>query len=191
MIGHLTGSVIETADNHILLSVGGVGYKVHTTEASLRDASLTTELSLYTHLAVRETALDLYGFTTRSELEFFELLIGISGIGPKVGLSILSAALPETLYTAVVNEDTSVLTKVSGIGKKNASKIILELKNKIDRFSGQFEGQKTTSEDIEVFEALEALGYNPRSVQELMKSGLLDGLNTIDRIKESIKHLSQ
>ena len=190
MIGHLTGSVIETGDSSLLLSVGGVGYKVYTTEASLRDASLSTELSLYTYLAVRETALDLYGFPTRSELEFFELLIGISGIGPKVGLSILNAALPETLYTAVVNEDTSVLTKVSGIGKKNASKIILELKNKIDRFAGQFEGQTTTSEDIEVFEALEALGYNPRSVQELMKSGQLEGLSTNEKIKKALRLLT-
>ena len=190
MIGHLTGSVIETVDSYLLLSVGGVGYKVFTTDASLRDASLSTELSFYTHLAVRETALDLYGFATRSELEFFELLIGISGIGPKVGLSILNAALPETLYTAVVNEDTSVLTKVSGIGKKNASKIILELKNKIDRFSGQFEGQATTSEDIEVFEALEALGYNPRSVQELMKSEDLEGLTANEKIKKLIKLLA-
>jgi len=191
MIGHLTGSVIEANAGHILLSAGGVGYKVFTTEASLRDASVSTELSFYTYLAVRETALDLYGFPTRQELEFFELLIGISGIGPKVGLSILNSALPETLYTAVVNEDISVLTKVSGIGKKNASKIILELKNKIDRFSGQFENTTTNSEDLEVFEALEALGYNPRSVQELMKTAQLDGLDTGEKIKELIKQLGK
>ncbi len=72
MIGHLSGTVIETAGTYILLSVGGVGYKVHVTEASVRDASLSSTMSLYTHLAVRETALDLYGFPTRNELEFFD-----------------------------------------------------------------------------------------------------------------------
>jgi len=190
MIGHLSGTVIEAGDTYILLSVGGVGYKVYGTEASLRDASLSSTLSLYTHLAVRETALDLYGFPTRNELEFFELLIGISGIGPKVGLSILNAALPETLYMAIVNDDTSVLTKVSGIGKKNAQKIILELKNKIDKFSGTFEGSTQSTDDIELFETLEALGYDSRSIQELMKSGELADLDIKSKIALAIKLLS-
>jgi Holliday junction DNA helicase RuvA len=189
MIGHLSGTVIEAGDTYILLSVGGVGYKVHVTEASVRDASLSSTMSLYTHLAVRETALDLYGFPTRNELEFFELLIGISGIGPKVGLSILNAALPETLYMAIVNDDTSVLTKVSGIGKKNAQKIILELKNKIDKFSGTFEGSTQSTDDIELFETLEALGFDSRSIQELMQTDALRGLNITDKIKESIRLL--
>ena len=189
MIGHLSGTVIEAGDTYLLLSVGGVGYKVYVTEASVRDASLSSTLSLYTHLAVRETALDLYGFPTRNELEFFELLIGISGIGPKVGLSILNAALPETLYMAIVNDDTSVLTKVSGIGKKNAQKIILELKNKIDRFSGTFEGSTQSTDDIELFETLEALGYDSRSIQELMKSGELADLDIKSKIALAIKLL--
>lgn len=191
MIGHLSGEVVEVIDGYVLLSVGGVGYKVYGTEASLRDASLSSTISLYTHLSVRETALDLYGFPTRQELEFFELLIGISGIGPKVGLSILNSALPETLYMAIVNDDTSVLTKVSGIGKKNASKIILELKNKIDRFAGSFEHSTQSTDDIEVFEALEALGYNPRDVQEILKSEELSGLTGSAKIKEAIKMLGK
>jgi len=191
MIGHLSGTVIETAGTYILLSVGGVGYKVHVTEASVRDASLSSTMSLYTHLAVRETALDLYGFPTRNELDFFELLIGISGIGPKVGLSILNAALPETLYSAIVNDDTSVLTKVSGIGKKNAQKIILELKNKIDRFAGSFEGSTQSTDDIEVFEALEALGFDPRSIQEVLKMEELSVLSGSAKIKEVIKMLGK
>ena len=189
MIGHLSGTVVEVGDTYLLLSVGGVGYKVYVTEASVRDASLSSTLSLYTHLAVRETALDLYGFPTRNELDFFELLIGISGIGPKVGLSILNAALPETLYMAIVNDDTSVLTKVSGIGKKNAQKIILELKNKIDRFAGSFEGSTQSTDDIELFETLEALGYDSRSIQELMKSGELADLDIKSKIALAIKLL--
>ena len=189
MIGHLHGTVIEKQESELLVSVMGVGYKVFCPTALALSISSGDDISIFTYLAVRETALDLYGFGTKQELEFFKLLITISGIGPKVGLSILNAALPETLYIAIKQKDTSVLTKVSGIGKKNAEKIILELQNKVDRFAGSFTETTETNQDIEVFEALEALGFDPKSIQEVLKNEKLQNLETSAKIKESIKLL--
>ncbi len=191
MIGHLHGTVIDIYENNIIISVMGVGYEVTCPTALIASTSIDEHLSVYTHLAVRETALDLYGFETKAELEFFQLLITISGIGPKVGLSIINAALPETLYMAIKQEDTSVLTKVSGIGKKNAQKIILELKNKVDKFAGSFTGVEQNNHDIEVFEALEALGFDSRSIQEVLKEETLSNLETSQKIKEAIKLLGK
>jgi len=189
MIGHLQGTVLHKEGSQLIISVMGVGYKVSCPDSLALSVSLDEQISIFTYLAVRETALDLYGFATKQELEFFELLITISGIGPKVGLSIINAALPETLYLAIKQEDTSVLTKVSGIGKKNAQKIILELKNKVDRFAGSFENMEQNNQDIEVFEALEALGFDSRSIQEVIKEDALANLETPQKIKEAIKLL--
>jgi len=189
MIGHLHGTVIDTTETSLIISCMGVGYIVSVPQSLLQKTTLEDHVSVYTHLAVRETALDIYGFETKQELDFFKLLITISGIGPKVGLSILNAALPETLYIAITKGDTSVLTKVSGIGKKNAEKIILELKNKVDRFAGSF--TETHNTDIEVFEALEALGFDSKSIQEVLKDDSLSGLETPGKIKQAIKLLGK
>ena len=108
MIGHLHGTVVDIYENNLIISVMGVGYEVACPHALITSATMDEHISVYTHLAVRETALDLYGFGTKQELEFFQLLITISGIGPKVGLSIINAALPETLYAAIKQKDTSV-----------------------------------------------------------------------------------
>lgn len=189
MIGHLQGTILSKEGSQFIISVMGVGYKVSCPESLALSLSIDDHASVFTYLAVRETALDLYAFETKQELEFFELLITISGIGPKVGLSIINAALPETLYLAIKQEDTSVLTKVSGIGKKNAQKIILELKNKVDKFAGSFENMEQNTQDIEVFEALEALGFEPRAIQEVLKHEQLQNLETSAKIKESIKLL--
>jgi len=191
MIGHLHGTVIEKQESELLISVMGVGYKVSCPTALIVASGVDEHISVYTHLAVRETALDLYGFATKQELDFFQLLITISGIGPKVGLSIINAALPETLYTAIKQKDTSVLTKVSGIGKKNAEKIILELQNKVDRFASSFEGSEQSTQDIEVFEALEALGFDSRSIQDVLKDETLTSLKTSAKIKQAIKLLGK
>ncbi len=189
MIGHLNGTIIDKQEGQLVISVMGVGYQVACPLGLSNESVIDGHVSVYTHLAVRENALDLYGFATKQELEFFQLLITISGIGPKVGLSIINAALPETLYMAIKQEDTSVLTKVSGIGKKNAQKIILELKNKVDRFAGSFANTPQDNQDIEVFEALEALGFDSRSIQEVLKLDELQSLSGSAKIKQAIKLL--
>lgn len=191
MIGHLTGNVIDVLDGGVLLNVQGVGYKVSTTDQTCSFVEQNQTVSLYTHLAVREQALDLYGFLTKQEIDFFELLITISGIGPKGALGILSAADPITLYTAIKKEDATVLTKVSGIGKKNADKIILELQKKVAKFDAEFGDNQAAEYDMEVFEALEALGFDTRSIQKALQEDSLRGLDTSAKIKAAIKLLGK
>jgi Holliday junction DNA helicase RuvA len=133
MIGQLVGTIAYRAERHIILEVGGVGYKVFvSSETQLALGAITPEpVRLWTYLAVREGALDLYGFLEKSELDFFELLLSVSGIGPKSALAILSLAPPATLEKAIVAGDSSYLTKVSGIGRKSAEKIIVELRERL------------------------------------------------------------
>lgn len=185
MIGHLTGTIIHRDLKSLILDVGGVGYKIHTNTATLGDDR--TAASFWTYLAVRENALDLYGFPTKIELEFFELLLSVSGIGPKSALGILSLASVTELRRAIQSGDTSHLTRVSGIGKKNAEKIVLELKDKIDDVSDV--GSEHTTRDIDVIEALTALGYSERDAREALKK--VTATDSIDaKIKQALKLLS-
>ncbi|MFW0871289.1 MAG: Holliday junction branch migration protein RuvA [Patescibacteria group bacterium] len=191
MIGYLTGTVLDTSDKRTIINVGGVGYVVYATERTLEICLVGMDTSLYIHTIVREQALDLYGFSTLREQELFELLITISGIGPKVALGILNATTVENLIQAVLKKESSVLTKVSGIGKKNAEKIILELENKIDESWKEAGARDTDNEDLEVFEALEALGYRSRDIQEILKDSSLEGLDTSGKVRKAIKLLSK
>lgn len=189
MIGKITGTVEKAELGWLIVDVNGLGYKVHTPLTILEQAGEKAIISLWTHLAVRETALDLYGFETEDELRFFELLLTISGIGPKSALSILNVAPPQTLYQAIDSGDTSYLTKVSGIGKKSAQKIVLELKDKIGSLGDKY----TVSEgspDVDVIEALESLGYSPHHAREVMRDMPNTLETTSDRVKWALKKLS-
>ncbi|MBI2045968.1 MAG: Holliday junction branch migration protein RuvA [Parcubacteria group bacterium] len=168
MISHLTGDIIFSGNRFVILGVGGVGYKIFTAMTAIRADLKKARVSFWTHLAVRENALDLYGFLTRAELEFFELLITVSGIGPKTALGIMEIAPTDTLKKAIASGDSSYLTDVSGIGKKNAHKIILELQNKLGG-DGGIQDDNLRKEDIETLEALETLGYSIREARETLK----------------------
>ena len=169
----------------IVLS-GGVGYVVYGTESAILGASLGARVSLWTHLSVREDALDLYGFLNREELRFFRLLIGISGIGPKSALNVLSLADITTLTRAVTQGDGTYLTKVSGIGKKLSEKIVLELKEKV----GTFKSDDTLPQtEIESVEALEALGYPARDTRELVRALAKEEATTQQIIKKALRTL--
>ncbi|OHA95884.1 MAG: Holliday junction DNA helicase RuvA, partial [Candidatus Zambryskibacteria bacterium RIFCSPHIGHO2_02_FULL_39_16] len=152
MIGTLNGTVRHKDLSKLVVDVSGVGYKVLVTTETALDIATGSPIFLWTHLVVRETSLELFGFLDKETLDAFELLITISGIGPKSALGILNVASPSTLRQAVASGDTTYLTRVSGIGKKNAEKIVLELKDKM----------KITKEDTSVDtrsegDALEAL----------------------------------
>lgn len=188
MIGTLTGKITHKNEKFIIVDVGGVGYQVNTVADTVLNTKIGDELYLFTYLAVRENALDLYGFTTKEELDFFHLLIGVSGIGPKSALTILSVAPPPILKQAVGSGDTSYLTKVSGIGRKNAEKIILELKDKLGSLE---QDDKGVGQDSDIFEALEALGFTSRDAREVLKRIPSEIKNTNERIKEAIKILGQ
>ncbi len=188
MIAKLTGTLDSRTTRFAVLDVGGVGYKVFVSEETLKTLPTIAgaALSLWTHLAVRENALDLYGFAAREELEFFELLLGVSGIGPKSALAILSLAPPETLARAIGASDSSYLTRVSGIGKKSAEKIIIELRDKI----GTLElGGESLAEEGEAIEALQALGYTLREARAALKRVGAETAGTGDKVKAALKLL--
>lgn len=186
MIGHLKGTLIHQDLKSVILDVAGVGYKIYTNTASLESQTGKT-LEFWTYLAVRENALDLYGFTKREELEFFELLLTVSGIGPKSAMGILSVATLQNLRHAVSTGDTSHLTKVSGVGKKNAEKIVLELKDKLE--NAKFESGHSISGDVDALEALKSLGYGEREAREALKK-VTDSKDTGDKVKKALKLLS-
>ncbi|MEK7194558.1 MAG: Holliday junction branch migration protein RuvA [Patescibacteria group bacterium] len=188
MIGTISGLVRHKNLNQIYVDVGGIGYKIAVTTDTALEAEMAGVLFLWTHLAVRENALDLYGFLDKETLDVFELLISISGIGPKTALGILNVATPSMLRKAVANDDTSYLTKVSGIGKKNAQKIVLELRDKLTT-TMEDKSDNLRSEG-DVMEALVSLGYNERDVREVLKKIPKDLKKDSERVKFALKLLS-
>lgn len=191
MISRLKGILETKAEKYVIMDIGGVGFKVFVSTATLENLPAAGQSAvLHTHLNVREEALDLYGFLTQEELKFFELLLTISGVGPKVALGVLSIASVKTLVSAIAKGEVEFLTKVSGIGTKIAQKIILELKDKIVKL-GFEAGEAATLEDYEVIDALIGLGYTPnqarRAVRDLPKN--MKGVEK--RIKEALKTLGK
>lgn len=189
MISALSGTVRHKDLHSLVVDVGGVGYKVSVTTDVALEANPSSPIFLWTHLAVRETSLDLYGFLDKAALEVFELLITISGIGPKTALGIMNVASPEMLRQAVGTGDTSYLTRVSGIGKKNAEKIVLELKDKLK----VSEGDRTldTKGEGDALEALVSLGYSERDSREALKQVPKETSGASERVKAALKVLSQ
>ncbi len=185
MISHLKGTLLYSDLKSVTLDVSGVGYKIYTNTSGLENSKGKTA-EFWTYLAVRENALDLYGFTKKEELDFFELLITVSGIGPKSALAILSVASLQNLKHAIVSGETSHLTKVSGIGKKNAEKIVIELKDKLD---GVIDMSHEIKGDVDALEALKSLGYGEREAREALKK-VTDGKDTGEKVKKALKFLS-
>lgn len=190
MIGQITGLITFKGDKYLIVDVGGVGYKVNVTNDTLASCPLNEERLFWTHLVVREDVLDLYGFVSKSEQDFFELLITVSGIGPKSALGILSLASPEILRKSIVSGNTDYLTKVSGIGKKNAEKIVLELKDKLGNL-GDFLSQDTFDIDNDVLAALQALGYSAREAAEAIKNIPDDTSELNDKIRAALRNMER
>ena len=188
MFGHITGKIYDLKGTKTVLKAGGIGFVIHSTPSYLTKLKTNQEASFWTHTAVRENDISLYGFETEEELRIFELLITVSGVGPKSGLAILSVAGVKSIEEAVATKDTSSLTKISGIGRKTAEKIVLELDGKL--VTSQ-KGQNRTSEDIDVFEALKSLGYRERDIQETIKKLPKDLVGTNEKIKYILKNLGK
>ncbi len=184
MIASLEGRVVHTSPGQIVLDVAGVGYKVRVKAVEL--FSEGQQLRIWTHMAVREDAMELYGFSEREDLNFFELLIKVSGVGPKTALGIISLATIPTLKQAIAGGDLSYLTKVSGIGRKTAEKIIVELRDKVGDESGQsLEGVG------DALEALIALGYGRREAQETLRKSDHGNLSVEDIVRKALADLSK
>lgn len=189
MIAQLRGTIAHTGLGYIILDVSGIGYHVRVTANTLQKLkSQKDAFTLWTHLAIRENAHDLYGFLIEEDLQFFEMLIGISGIGPRSALAILSLADVKTLRSAITHGDTSYLTRVSGIGKKNAEKIVLELRDKL----GALEADETyPKEQADTYEALRTLGYGAKESRDALNAVPKDIASMKERLKIALKELGK
>ncbi|MEA1925631.1 MAG: Holliday junction branch migration protein RuvA [Patescibacteria group bacterium] len=186
MIGKLKGKIDLIRNGFILLDVQGIGYRVYATDVALGKLARKDDAELYIHTNVKEDSITLYGFETLDELEIFELLLSISGVGPKSGLGILTIASPGTIRNAIIQEDSSILTRVSGIGKKTAERVILELKSKVDELPGKGTEAEATI-DQEVIEALITMGYSAAEAREALKAVSKNAKEISEKIKLALK----
>jgi Holliday junction DNA helicase RuvA len=185
MIGSIKGKIILKKEKFILIDVSGVGYKAFVSPSdSAFMKKVEDEVFLWTYLHVREDALDLFGFSEYTELEFFQMLLNVSGIGPKSALTILSIATVETLKKAIGSGDISYLTKISGIGKKTAEKIVIELRDKLED-SG---ADSNLQGELDALEALKSLGYSQAEAREALKKVPADA-DTNTKVREALKIL--
>ncbi len=192
MIGKLDGIFGGTTpEGAVIVEVGGVGYAVFVPLLAQSGMVAGQKVSLFIHTAVREDAIDLYGLPTQGEIAFFKQLIGVSGIGPKSALGILNVADAATLKSSIASGDTSMLTKVYGIGKKSAERIMVELRDKFALEAGARGEKVGIGEDAEVIEALMALGYSAQESRKALKEveGGVSGVK--ERLNAALKHIGR
>lgn len=191
MIYSLKGKISDIGNRYLVVENNGIGYKVGITDDTIHNISIGQNIELFTHLAVREDALDLYGFTNKKDRNLFELLISISGIGPKTALNILSLIMSEMLIKAIRNGSTSQLVKISGIGRKTAEKILIELKDKLGGVHIDEESESNVNSDIDTIEALKALGYSAEEAREALRDIDKEITDTGKKVKAALKILSK
>lgn len=191
MYYYIEGTVAHKGIDFIVIDAGGVGYRINTTDSVISKLSAGEKKKIYTYLNVREDALDLYGFLSEEELNLFKLLISVSGIGPKVGLGVLSSISPSEFALAVVTGNIKAITKAPGVGPKVAQRIILELKDKMKKAEiaemPQDYGAFTDSSD-EAVSALMVLGYTQGEAKNVL-SKVEGGLSVEETVKRALKLL--
>jgi len=177
MISFLRGRAVNTGTDHVVIDVGGIGYKVFVPTTVIgKAADPQQDITLHTYLHVREDAMQLFGFMAESDRGIFELLLQVSGIGPKVALAVLSATTVPSLVQAVINEQVNVLTQIPGVGKKMAQRVIVELKDKFAKIDVGGDGESGMTEFVpgpedtagDALQALAALGYNPAEAKKAL-----------------------
>ena len=197
MIGYLRGNVLELEADHCLLDVHGVGYRVFVSELTRSRMRAGAEIGLHIHTAVREDAILLYGFHRKEDYSAFQQLISVSGIGPRVAMGVLSSITAEQLAQAVNQKKTSILTKLPGIGKKTAERMILELKDRMSvpenaDLEVQGQAQQILLDDAlsEAAAALSSLGYTQQEIRQAMKAA--EGCKTAaDAIRVALNNLNK
>ena len=196
MLYYVNGPVAEIESGLAVIDCGGVGYACATTNYTLSQLKKGERAKLYTYLNVREDAVELFGFASQSELRSFKMLIGVSGVGPKAALSILSATTPQQLAMAVVMGDEKTLTAAPGIGKKIAQRIILELKDKLAREQDSFEAGSapapmplSSSKSGEAAAALAVLGYGSQEIAAALKGIDMEALPLEEIIRQALKKM--
>ncbi len=199
MFYYLEGTVAEILHNLAVIDCGGVGYACKTTNNTLAKLQKGQKAKLYTYLHVAEGIFELYGFASQNELRSFKMLIGVSGVGPKAGLAVLSVGTPESLAMAIVTGDEKTLTAAPGIGKKIAQRIILELKDRVAKENAggiDFSGNSGTvpaavfsNKATEAAQALSVLGYSSAEVSQALKGVDVESLPLEEIIRQSLKKM--
>ena len=189
MIAKIKGKIEFLKDGYAVVDVNGVGYKIFASNLTLGKIAGKEHIELFIHTHVREDILALYGFLTMEELDMFELLISVSGVGPRSATGILSIADPKTIQTAILKEDPSILTKVSGVGKRTAERVIVELKNKVADLSvGE---REEVVADSDALEALASMGYSVSEAREALKGVSKEVKDVGERVKLALKNLGR
>jgi len=194
MLAYIKGSLEMKFENYIVIDVGGLGYKVFMSEKAIEEVGNIGEIvKVHTHYHVREDDISIYGFKNNDELKMFELLLGVSGIGAKSAINMLSNITPSSFALAVITNDTSKLVKIPGIGAKTAARIVLELKDKLKTI----EATKTDNEEIktaikddnkltEAISALQVLGYNRKEIEKVLEKIDTESLALEDIIRKGL-----
>jgi Holliday junction DNA helicase RuvA len=196
MISFLDGKIEYLGEKYAIISTGGIGYKVTVVPKLVNilskiqgDVNPSAKLFIHSQMNMREGTFDMYGFDKREDLELFHLLTTVSGIGPKGAMNILSAVEPKHLKAAVVNEDANYLKRVSGLGPKVASRLVLELKNKVDHIDmGDMKGVDL-GQDGQATEALTTLGYSAHQAKEALKEA--KGKTLEEKVREALRILGK
>ncbi|MBH1980360.1 Holliday junction branch migration protein RuvA [Candidatus Saccharibacteria bacterium] len=191
MIAHVSGIVAEKFSNSVIIDVRGVGYEVQTALGDYEKALLHEEVKFYTYHHIREQSQDLYGFSSLAAKKLFELLITVQGVGPKAALAILSLAESEVVRNAIANSDITFISKASGVGKKTAERVAVDLHDKVG-LALRYDNNLTTGESSvlshtdEALEALMALGYSLNDATKALEGISMD-LSTADRVTQALK----
>lgn len=197
MFAYIKGTIEIKSINYVVIENGGIGYKIYMSQKSIGTiGNIGETVKIYTHYHVREDDISLYGFTSEEELRMFEILINVSGVGVKSAVTMLSDITPASFAMAVINDDVTRLTKVPGVGKKTAQRLILELKDKLK--SEDISGEEIKQIDLEEKEvsndavnALQVLGYNKKEIEQVLQKIETVNLSVEDTIKLALKYLGR
>ena len=197
MFYYLNGTVGHLGPGLAVIDCGGVGYACRTTSYTLSALTVGKQAKLFTHLNVREDAMELYGFSSENERNCFQMLIGVSGVGPKAALSILSATTPEGLATSIITGNEKALMVAQGIGKKIAQRVILELKDKLaggqlpmeESYGGSGVSVIPQDKASEASAALAVLGYGPGEITMALKGLDLDALSLEEVVRQALRKM--
>lgn len=192
MIATISGAISQIGEDFLIVNVGGIGVRVYVPRSVLENTGgVGRQVNLYTHLIVRETALTLYGFSTEEDQALFDLLLSVNGVGPKVGLAILSTLSPELFRSAILREEASVLQRVPGIGKKTSERILFQLRDKLD-FTAEPAAMPLVSDvDADVIELLTGLGFSIIEAQSALQKVPREVTSVDGRLQTALQYLDQ
>ena len=191
MIAYIKGSIKLKQQNYLIVENNGIGYKVFVSNDSLLKKNEGDQVELYLHHQIGEQVSDLYGFDSSNQLDFFKLLISISGVGPKTALGVFSVADIDDIKSAILNEDASVLKKVSGIGAKTADRIVLELKNKISGKLSVIKSKQEMGVNVDAIEALISLGFTINDAREAINQVDKNIVDSGEKVRAALKLLNR